>query len=77
MKYFSKKPRLYYIWVLLVSFVINGVCGCAGTQQESVQVTSIEELEKEIELLSEIQSHDRILAANRADQIRTEEYLKI
>lgn len=54
MKYFSKKPRLYYIWVLLVSFVINGVCGCAGTQQESVQVTGIEELEKEIELLDPV-----------------------
>lgn len=37
----------------------------------------VEILEKEIELLSEIQTHDRILVANRADQIQTEEYLKI
>ena len=37
----------------------------------------VEILEKEIKLLSEIQTHDRILTANRADQIQTEEYLKI
>ena len=37
----------------------------------------VEILEKEIELLSEIQVHDRILVTNRADQIQTEEYLKI
>ena len=37
----------------------------------------VEILEKEIQLLSKIQEHDKILLQNRADQIRAEEYLKI
>lgn len=37
----------------------------------------VEALEKEIQMLTEIQTHDKILVQTRADQIRTEEYLKI
>ena len=54
MKGIDCKAKLLYTWLLLAALVVGSISGCAGMSEQEAQNVSVQEAEKEIELLDPV-----------------------